>query len=186
MEHSPRGLAAVALAAVIAALTAFIVLSALLTSTFSAAHLWSAAGLLVIIVVTAAVGLVVVRHQPGNPIGWLLAGEAIFMLLNIAAGAYAQLVYDQGVHALSFAGLHRMGGPGRGGVPHLGGGVLAGRRDPPGPQLAPFFRRAPPAAQMAGQRGRGLRRARHLGGQHQLLDLGSAHPRLRRAAREHR
>ena len=105
MEDPPRGLAAVALAAVIAALTAFIVLSAVLTSTFSAAHLWSAAGLLVIIVVTAAVGLVVVRHQPGNPIGWLLAGEATFMLLNIAAGSYAQLVYHQGVHALSFAGL---------------------------------------------------------------------------------
>jgi hypothetical protein len=105
MEHSPRSLAAVALAGVIVALTAFIVLSAVLTSTFSAAHLWSAAGLLVIIVVTAAVGLVVVRHQPDNPIGWLLAGEAIFMLLNIAAGGYAQLVYDQGVHALSFAGL---------------------------------------------------------------------------------
>jgi hypothetical protein len=105
MEHSRRSLAAVALAGVIVALTAFIVLSAVLTSTFSAAHLWSAAGLLVIIVVTAAVGFVVVRHQPDNPIGWLLAGEAIFMLLNIAAGGYAQLVYDQGVHALSFAGL---------------------------------------------------------------------------------
>jgi hypothetical protein len=92
-------------AAVIVALTAFIVLSAVLTGTFSAVHLWSAAGLIVIIVVTAAVGLVVVRHQPRNPIGWLLAGEAIFMLANIGAGSYAQLVYDQGVHALSFAGL---------------------------------------------------------------------------------
>jgi hypothetical protein len=81
------------------------VLSAELSDTFSAVHLWSAAGLIVIIVVTAVVGLVVVRHQPGNPIGWLLAGEAIFMLANIAAGSYAQLVYDQGVHALSFAGL---------------------------------------------------------------------------------
>ena len=47
----------------------------------------------------------VVGHQPRNLIGWLLAGEAIFMLANIAAGAYAQLVYDQGVRALSFAGL---------------------------------------------------------------------------------
>jgi hypothetical protein len=45
------------------------------------------------------------RHQQGNLIGWLLTGEAIFMLANIAAGSYAQLVYDQGVHALSFAGL---------------------------------------------------------------------------------
>ena len=48
-------------------------------------------GLFVIIVVTAVVGLVVVRRQPGNPIGWLLAGTAIFMLANIAAGSYAQL-----------------------------------------------------------------------------------------------
>jgi hypothetical protein len=98
-------MATVVLTAVIVALTAFIVLSTVLAGTFSAVHLWSAAGLIVIIVVTAAVGLVVVRHQPRNPIGWLLAGEAIFMLLNIAAGSYAQLVYDQGVHALSFGGL---------------------------------------------------------------------------------
>jgi hypothetical protein len=107
MEDPQDGLAVptVVPAAVIVALTAFIVLSAVLTGTFSAVHLWSAAGLIVIIVVTAAVGLVVVRHQPRNPIGWLLAGEAIFMLANIGAGSYAQLVYDQGVHALSFAGL---------------------------------------------------------------------------------
>ena len=58
MEDPPRGLAvtsatarfrfsprlgAVVLAAVIVALTAFIVLSAVLIGTFSAAHLWSAA-----------------------------------------------------------------------------------------------------------------------------------------------
>jgi len=83
-------LSTVALTAVIVALTAFIVLSAMLSGTFSAVHLWSAAGLIMIIVVTAVVGLVVFRHQPGNPIGWLLAGEAIFMLANIAAGSYAQ------------------------------------------------------------------------------------------------
>ena len=98
-------LATIVLAAVIVALTAFIALSGVLIGRFSAAHLWSAAGLIVIIMVTAAVGLVVVRHQPRNPIGWLLAGTAIFMLANIAAGSYAQLVYDQGYHALSFAGL---------------------------------------------------------------------------------
>ena len=101
---SPR-LATIALAAMIVALTAFIVLSAMLDGTFSAAHLWSAASLMVIIMVTAAVGLVVVGHQPRNPIGWLLAGEAIFMLLNIAAGGYAQLVYQFGYHDLAFAGL---------------------------------------------------------------------------------
>jgi hypothetical protein len=55
---------------------ATIVLSAVLDGTFSAAHLWSAASLMVIVLVTAAVGLVVMRHQPRNPIGWLLAGTA--------------------------------------------------------------------------------------------------------------
>jgi hypothetical protein len=140
-SRSRARLAMVVLAAMIAALTAFIVLSAVLIGRFSVGHVWSAAGLFVIIMVTAMVGLVVVRHQPGNPIGWLLAGTAIFMLANIAAGSYAQLVYDQGYHALSFGGLPR---------------------------------------------GRGLRRARHLGGQHQLLDLGSADPRVRGPAAEHR
>jgi hypothetical protein len=100
----PR-LATIMLAAVIVTLTAFIVLSGVLSGTASLAHVWSASGLFMIIVVTAAVGLVVVGHQPRNPIGWLLAGEAVFMLANIAAGGYAELVYVHGVHALSFAGL---------------------------------------------------------------------------------
>ena len=90
-SRSRARLATIALAAVIMALTAFIVISAVLIGRFSAGHVWSAAGLFVIIVVTAVVGLVVVRRQPGNPIGWLLAGTAIFMLANIAAGSYAQL-----------------------------------------------------------------------------------------------
>jgi hypothetical protein len=42
-----RAMATVALAAVIVALTVFIVLSAVLSGTFSAVHLWSAAGLIV-------------------------------------------------------------------------------------------------------------------------------------------
>jgi len=96
-------LATIVLAAVIVALLSFIVLSAVLDGTFSAAHLWSATSLLVIILVTAAVGLVVVRHQPRNPIGWLLAGEAIFMLANIAAGGYVQLVYQFGYRDLGAA-----------------------------------------------------------------------------------
>jgi len=95
----------VALLVVIVALFAFIVVSALVTGTFSAIKLWSAAGLLAVIAATAAVGLVVARHQPRNPTGWLLAGEAAYMLLSIATGAYAQMVYQLGYHALSFAGL---------------------------------------------------------------------------------
>ncbi|HEY6278341.1 MAG TPA: hypothetical protein VIX86_18650 [Streptosporangiaceae bacterium] len=53
---------------------------------------------------TAAVGIVVAGHQPRNPIGWLLTGEAAFMLLSIAAGGYANLGYRLGDHGLSFAG----------------------------------------------------------------------------------
>jgi hypothetical protein len=61
--------------------------------------------LLTVILVTGAVGLVVAGHQPGNPIGWLLAGEAVFMLGTIAAGAWTQLVYQFGYHDLAFAAL---------------------------------------------------------------------------------
>ena len=61
------------------------------------------AGLVTIVLVTAAVGLVVAGHQPRNPIGWLLAGEAVFMLA-VAAGAYADLVYRRGDRDLAFAG----------------------------------------------------------------------------------
>jgi len=82
MAARPR-LATVTLTTVIVALTAFVVLSTVLAGTFSAVHLWSATGLIVIIVVTAMVGLVVVRHQPRNPIGWLLAAAALFTPLRL-------------------------------------------------------------------------------------------------------
>jgi len=95
----------VTVVAVIVALLAFISASSVLTGTFAAVKVWSAAGLITIIVVTGAVGLVVAGHQPGNPIGWLLAGESVFMLVSIAGGAWAQLVYKSGYHALAFAAL---------------------------------------------------------------------------------
>ena len=66
MEGTQRGPAVTSATAARARL-ATIVLSAVVDGTFSAVHLWSAASLIVIIVVTAAVGLVVVRHQPRNP-----------------------------------------------------------------------------------------------------------------------
>jgi len=112
MEDAPRvrtrpsaRLITVMLATLVVALLAFIAVSSVVTGTFSAVKLWSAGAVLVIIVVTAAVGLLVSGHQPRNPIGWLPAGESVFMLLSIAAGAYANLVYDDGYHDLSFAGL---------------------------------------------------------------------------------
>ena len=92
-------------AGVIVALLAFIAASSALTRTFSTISPWAAADLMAIIVVTGAVGLVVAGHQPGNPIGWLLAGESVFMLVSIAGGAWAQLVYQFGYHDLAFAAL---------------------------------------------------------------------------------
>jgi hypothetical protein len=98
----------VPLAAVIVALLAFIGLSSALTGgTFTAGKLWPAVSLLTIVLVTAVVGLVVAGHQPRNPIGWLLAGEAVFILLSVAGGAYANLVYRLGYHDLASGGRWR-------------------------------------------------------------------------------
>jgi hypothetical protein len=95
----------VVLVAVIAALLAFMIISGFLTGgTLTAGKLWPALSLLTIVLVTGVVGLVVAGHQPRNPIGWLLAGEAVFILLSVAGGAYANLVYRLGYHDLAFAG----------------------------------------------------------------------------------
>ena len=55
---------------------------------------------LVVVLVVGAVGLVVARHQPGNPIGWLLLGAANWIPLTIVAGAYATYVYHSGHRGL--------------------------------------------------------------------------------------
>jgi hypothetical protein len=56
--------------------------------------------LLVVILVVTAVGLVVARHQPGNAIGWLLLGAALWIPLTVAASEYAALVYVYGQRGL--------------------------------------------------------------------------------------
>jgi hypothetical protein len=94
----------VALIAVMVGLLAFLVGSGAATGSLTPGKLWAALSLLTIVVAIAAAGLVVAGHQPRNPIGWLLAGEALFVLLSIAGGAYADLVYRSGHHALAFAG----------------------------------------------------------------------------------
>jgi MFS family permease len=60
--------------------------------------------LLVVVVVLAAVGLVVARHQPGNVIGWLMLGAAAWIPLTIAASEYAALVYDYGHRGIAGLG----------------------------------------------------------------------------------
>ena len=51
---------------------------------------------LLTVVPMAAVGFIVARRQPGNPIGWLLLGIPVGVLLSLAAGPYAWLVYRMG------------------------------------------------------------------------------------------
>ena len=57
---------------------------------------------IVIAVPTGAVGVLIARHQPRNPNGWLLLGIAAALLLSTVAGAYALIVYHIGRHHLPF------------------------------------------------------------------------------------
>jgi hypothetical protein len=43
-----------------------------------------------------AVGLVVARHQPRNPMGWILLGFAVLLAASNCAGAYTALIYRFG------------------------------------------------------------------------------------------
>ena len=54
-------------------------------------------------VVYAAVGFVVARRQPGNPIGWILITWIAAFLLSGVAGGYAALYYRFGHHGLPLA-----------------------------------------------------------------------------------
>ena len=51
----------------------------------------------------AAVGVVVGRHQPGNPVGWLLLGFTLLVMLSIDAGYYAVFCYSHGHREWWFA-----------------------------------------------------------------------------------
>ena len=60
----------------------------------------SVSGLLAVVLAVGATGLVVARHQPGNPIGWLLLAAANWIPLTVLAGSYAVFVYHSGHHGL--------------------------------------------------------------------------------------
>jgi hypothetical protein len=51
---------------------------------------------IMIAIPSAAVGVLVARHQPRNPNGWLLLAIAAAILLSTGAGAYSVLVYRLG------------------------------------------------------------------------------------------
>jgi hypothetical protein len=48
------------------------------------------------VVVSAAVGVVVARHQPGNPLGWLLIFFTLLVMLSLDGGYYAVYRYHLG------------------------------------------------------------------------------------------
>jgi len=50
--------------------------------------------------VYAAVGVVVARHQPRNPVGWILIFFVVLFLIFLDAGYYAVLRYRLGYHGL--------------------------------------------------------------------------------------
>jgi MFS family permease len=57
------------------------------------------------VVIYAGVGVVVARRQPRNPIGWILIGFIVLILLSSIAGWYAVLYYRLGHHGLPLAGV---------------------------------------------------------------------------------
>jgi hypothetical protein len=50
--------------------------------------------------VYAAVGVIVARHQPRNPVGWILILFVVLFLIPVDAGYYAALRYHFGYHGL--------------------------------------------------------------------------------------
>jgi hypothetical protein len=99
---SPR--TATVLACVMVVLFAILLVESALAHRLTARNLGAAASLTTLTVVIAVVGLVVARHQPRNPIGWLLAGEALLTLVTISASAYTESVYYRGHPGLPLAG----------------------------------------------------------------------------------
>jgi len=62
-------------------------------------------GIVPVVLVYAAVGFIVARRQPANPIGWLLIGFILLFLLSSIVGWYAVLYYRLGHHGLPLAAV---------------------------------------------------------------------------------
>jgi hypothetical protein len=91
-------------ATVLAVLTLMLLAGALVLSALT--HQLSVLGsgpIVPVAVVYAAVGFVVARRQPGNPIGWILITFIAAFLLSGVAGGYAALYYRFGHHGLPLA-----------------------------------------------------------------------------------
>ncbi len=70
---------------------------------------------LVVGVPSGVVGLLVARRQPGNPLGWLLLGIALCLILATDGSAYALLHYRLGYHlplGVAALAVNQLWGPG--------------------------------------------------------------------------
>ena len=91
-------------ATVLAVLTLMLLAGALVLSALTGQLSVLGSGPIVpVAVVYAAVGFVVARRQPGNPIGWILITFIAVFLLSGVAGGYAALYYRFGHHGLPLA-----------------------------------------------------------------------------------
>ncbi len=89
---SPKRWLAICAAVLLAATVALVPLTIL-------SHLqFDAVVALVVGVPSGVVGLLVARRQPGNPLGWLLLGIALCLILATDGSAYALLRYRLGYH----------------------------------------------------------------------------------------
>jgi hypothetical protein len=73
-------------------------LAAMIPLSFLSGQVFNGAVPLVIGVPCAAVGMLVARRQPGNPIGWLFLVIAVCLFLGTDGGDYAYLSYRLGDH----------------------------------------------------------------------------------------
>ena len=96
-ERGSRARLQAALAAVLGGLAALF-LVATLPLTMLSGQFGDGIVALVIGVPCAAVGLLVARRQPGNPLGWLFLAVAILLFVSNDAGDYAYAVYRLGRH----------------------------------------------------------------------------------------
>jgi len=98
---SRRAAARARLSLILLALVALACLLATLPLSLLSGQLGYGAVAVVIGIPCAAVGVVVARRQPGNPLGWLFLMTGILLLISNDAGDYAYYVYRLG-HRLSF------------------------------------------------------------------------------------
>jgi hypothetical protein len=107
MVMSGRGLgrlASPAMASVLACFAVVVVAAAIwLGALVPGGDLGQNIGNLALFITLGAVGVVVARAQPRNPVGWLLLGAALALALSSAGGDYEVLVYRLGHRTLHSA-----------------------------------------------------------------------------------